>query len=66
MILFGDVVAPSGPAANLAVNLLSNLGSMLLMLALAVLGLQMWREHAHIRADQSVKHQAVAGRTGNG
>ena len=42
----GTVMAPSGPAANLALNLLSNLGPMLLVGALGYLGLRMWREHA--------------------
>jgi hypothetical protein len=40
----GVVVAPSGPAADLAVNLLSNLGPVLLMVALGALGARMWSE----------------------
>jgi hypothetical protein len=66
LVVFGDVVAPSGPATNLAVNLLSNLGPILLMLALAVLGLRMWRGHAPTRADPTVGQRAVAGATGTG
>jgi hypothetical protein len=42
----GSFIAPSGPASNLAINLLSNLGPMLLMVALGYLGSQMWEEHA--------------------
>lgn len=38
----GHLVAPSGPAANLAVNLLSNAGPMLLMVSLGALGSRMW------------------------
>jgi hypothetical protein len=43
MVLVGDLVlAPDGPAANLAINLLSNLGPMLLMVAVGALGHQLW------------------------
>ena len=42
----GNFIAPSGPATNLAINLLSNLGPMLLLVALGYLGLRMWLEHA--------------------
>jgi hypothetical protein len=42
----GNVIAPSGPATNLAINLLSNLGPMLLLVALGYLGYRMWLEHA--------------------
>jgi hypothetical protein len=34
------VIAPDGPASNLAVNLLSNLGPVLLLIGLSYLGLQ--------------------------
>jgi hypothetical protein len=34
----GDLLAPSGPAANLTINVLSNLGPMLLMVAVAGIG----------------------------
>lgn len=37
----GNLMVPSGPAANLAVNLLSNLGPVLLLIALGDLGLRM-------------------------
>lgn len=42
----GNLLVPSGPAANLAINLLSNLGPVLLLIALGDLGLRMWAEHA--------------------
>lgn len=38
------VIAPSGPAGNLAVNLLSNLGPALLLIGFARLGAQAWAE----------------------
>jgi hypothetical protein len=38
------VIAPNGPASNLTVNLLSNLGPVLLMLGLGYLGFQAWAE----------------------
>jgi hypothetical protein len=63
MVIVGDVVAPSGPAANLAVNLLSNLGPVLLMLALAVLGLRMWREQPPAPERSSAGHQSAARAT---
>ena len=42
----GNFLAPSGPAANLAINLLSNTGPMLLVIGLGALGLRMWTKHA--------------------
>lgn len=42
---FGSlVIAPAGPAANMAVNLLSNLGPVLLLIALGQLGFRLWLE----------------------
>jgi len=41
----GNFIAPSGPATNLAINLLSNLGPILLLVALGYLGFRMWSEH---------------------
>lgn len=38
------IIAPSGPASNLAVNLLSNLGPVLLLIGVAHLGYRMWSE----------------------
>ena len=40
------VIAPGGPASNLAVNLLSNLGPVLLLVGLGYLGLRAWAERA--------------------
>ena len=46
-VVVGDlVIAPSGPAKNLAINLLSNLGPVLLMVGLGYLGFRIWAEHA--------------------
>jgi hypothetical protein len=42
----GNLMAPSGPASNLVINLLSNLGPVLLMVALGDLGFRLWAEHA--------------------
>ncbi len=40
------VIAPDGPASNLAVNLLSNLGPVLLLLGLGYLGFRAWADRA--------------------
>lgn len=40
------VIAPDGPASNLAVNLLSNLGPVLLLIGLGYLGFRAWVECA--------------------
>ena len=46
-VLVGNfVIAPSGPASNLAVNLLSNLGPVLLLIGLGYLGFRAWAERA--------------------
>jgi hypothetical protein len=55
MTIGGIFVAPGGPATNVAINLLSNLGPVLLMIAFGVIGSQMWAqrasaEPAHLRA----------------
>jgi len=42
----GVFIAPNGPATNLAINLLSNLGPVLLMAALGGLGYEMWTNHS--------------------
>jgi hypothetical protein len=43
-VVLGDfVIAPNGPAPNLAVNLLSNLGPVLFLVAIGKLGWQLWR-----------------------
>jgi hypothetical protein len=44
-VLVGSfVIAPGGPASNLAVNLLSNLGPVLLLIGLGYLGFRAWVE----------------------
>lgn len=45
-VVVGDIIAPSGPATNLAINLLSNLGPVLLLVAVGHLGSRLWSEHA--------------------
>jgi hypothetical protein len=42
----GNVIAPSGLASSVAINLLSNLGQVLLLVALGALGARLWSEHA--------------------
>lgn len=46
VVLGNLVIAPSGPASNLAVNLLSNLGPVLLVIGLGYLGAQVWSEQS--------------------
>jgi hypothetical protein len=48
LTVVGDLIAPSGPATNVAINLLSNMGPVLLMVALGDLGSRMWSEHAPV------------------
>jgi hypothetical protein len=38
------IIAPNGPATNLVINLLSNLGPVLLLVAVGYLGARMWSE----------------------
>jgi hypothetical protein len=45
------VIAPGGPASNLAVNLLSNLGPVLLLIGLGFLGFRAWAERAPAKLD---------------
>ena len=46
-VLVGNfVIAPGGPTSNLAVNLLSNLGPVLLLIGLGYLGFRAWAERA--------------------
>jgi hypothetical protein len=42
LAVIGNLIAPSGPASNLAINLVSNLGPVLLALAFGYLGFWMW------------------------
>jgi len=45
MVIGNVFIAPSGPASNLAVNLLSNLGPVLLLIGITYLGYRMFSEH---------------------
>ena len=49
MVAGNLLIAPSGPASNLALNLLSNLGPVLLMVPLGYLGYQLWVENGEER-----------------
>jgi hypothetical protein len=42
LAVVGNLIASSGPASNLAINLFSNLGPVLLMVAFGYLGARMW------------------------
>jgi hypothetical protein len=44
MIIGNLFIAPSGPASNLAINLFSNLGPVLLLVGIAYLGYRMFSE----------------------
>lgn len=44
MVIGNLVIAPSGPSANLALNLLSNMGPVLLLIPLGYLGYRLWSE----------------------
>jgi hypothetical protein len=46
MVAGNLIIAPSGPATNLAINLLSNLGPVLLLVGVGYLGYRTWSEHA--------------------
>lgn len=59
----GAILAPSGPAANLAINLLSNLGPMLLMGVFICLGYWLWAEEMPAR--QAVPGMRKSGATGS-
>jgi len=58
-VLVGSfIIAPGGPASNLAVNLLSNLGPVLLLIGLGYLGFLAWAERApakHVGPDADVR-----------
>jgi len=53
----GALLAPSGPAANLAINLLSNLGPMLLMGVFICLGYELWAEATPARQVEPGMHK---------
>lgn len=44
MVVGNLIIAPNGPATNLVINLLSNLGPVLLLVAVGYLGSRMWSE----------------------
>jgi hypothetical protein len=46
VVIGNAILAPSGPATNLAINLLSNLGPVLFLIAVGYLGFRIWSEHA--------------------
>ena len=54
MVVGNLVIAPSGPASNLALNLLSNLGPVLLMVPLGYLGYRLWAENGEEREGLAV------------
>jgi hypothetical protein len=58
----GNLIAPAGPANNLALNLLSNLGPMLLLGTLGYLGFRMWHNAAPADREGGVSARAVGGR----
>ena len=40
------LIAPSGPASNLALNLISNMGPVLLLAAIGYVGFRLWSEYS--------------------
>ncbi len=46
MVVGNLVIAPRGPASNVAVNLISNMGPVLLLIAVGALGYRTWTEQA--------------------
>lgn len=62
LTVLGNLIAPTGPASNLSINLLSNLGPMLFMGTLACLGYWLWSVDASARpAEQRDAREKVAG-----
>ncbi|MEZ4736460.1 MAG: hypothetical protein R3E79_55950 [Caldilineaceae bacterium] len=62
LTVIGNLIAPSGPASNLTINLLSNLGPMLFMGALACLGYWLWSADAPARqAERREARERVVG-----
>lgn len=64
MVLGNLVIAPSGPATHLVLNLLSNLGPVPLLTALGYLGVRMWSDAellASPRSGSSPAHAAAHG-----
>jgi hypothetical protein len=46
MVIGNFIIAPSGPASNLAINLLSNLGPVLLLAPIGYLGFRLWADRS--------------------
>jgi hypothetical protein len=46
LAVIGNFIAPTGPATNVVINLLSNLGPGLFLVALGYLGSRMWWEYS--------------------
>lgn len=68
----GVLLAPSGPAVNLAINLLSNMGPVLLMIGFGYLGTRMWstetpvrQEKLSMRREQGLGQRAENDRVGS-
>ncbi|HMQ52363.1 MAG TPA: hypothetical protein PKE64_25740 [Anaerolineae bacterium] len=62
LTVLGNLIAPTGPASNLSINLLSNLGPMLFMGTLACLGYWLGSVDASARqAEQRDAREKVAG-----
>lgn len=59
LAVVGNFIAPNGPSTNLAINLLSNLGPVLLLVVLGDLGCRMWSEHAPAKQAQPTVHPAA-------
>jgi hypothetical protein len=57
----GDIVASSGPEANVAMNLLTNMGPVLLLVALGGLGSQEWAEDVPSEQVGPREHNPSAG-----
>ena len=58
--VIGTLLAPSGPAANLALNLFSNLGPVLLMAVFVWLGYQLWAEEAPAKHVSNAKDRRTS------
>jgi hypothetical protein len=56
LTVIGDLLAPTGPAANLGINLLSNVGPVVLMVALGELGFRTWSEHRPVKQAETKVH----------
>jgi hypothetical protein len=55
----GNFIAPSGPATNFAINLFSNLGPVLFLIAVGYLGFRMWSEDAPRKQVELREHPSI-------